>query len=210
MELDHIVYAAPDLQAAVEDFAERTGLRPVAGGAHPGWGTRNHLVGLGPDAYLEIVGPDPEQPDPAEPRPFQVDTLRSAGIVAWCVRTDDLDAAVVRAHVVGLDLGAVRGMSRRTPEGALLQWRLTDPRDAPFGGLVPFLIDWGASPHPAASLTVQAGLAAMRLSAPEPTTLAARLAALGLETRPDPGPTGITVTLDTPNGEVVLPPGERR
>jgi catechol 2,3-dioxygenase-like lactoylglutathione lyase family enzyme len=210
VELDHIVYAAPDLQAAVADFTERTGLRPVEGGAHPGWGTRNHLVGLGPDIYLEIVGPDPEQEEPAEPRPFMVDALRSPGIVTWCVRTDDLDAAVVRAHALNLDLGVVRGMSRRTPEGTLLQWRLTDPRDAPFAGLVPFLIDWGATPHPAESLTVRAGLADMHLSAPEPAALAARLAALGLDTRPEPGPTGITVTLDTPKGEVILPPGERR
>ena len=44
--LDHLVYATPDLDASVEELAERFGADPVPGGAHPGWGTRNALIGL--------------------------------------------------------------------------------------------------------------------------------------------------------------------
>lgn len=39
MNLDHLVYAAPDLAAAVEDVARLTGVRPVPGGSHVGKGT---------------------------------------------------------------------------------------------------------------------------------------------------------------------------
>ena len=39
-------------------------------------------------------------------------------------------------------------MQRRTADGQLLQWRLTPAEFARSDGLVPFLIDWGASPHP--------------------------------------------------------------
>jgi Glyoxalase-like domain len=56
--LDHIMLAAPDLEAAVVDFEQRTGVRPSEGGRHPGQGSRNVLATLGNGCYLEIIGPD--------------------------------------------------------------------------------------------------------------------------------------------------------
>ncbi|MFC7743693.1 VOC family protein [Nocardiopsis composta] len=142
MELDHIVYAVPDLAAAARDFARATGVEPAPGGAHPGWGTRNLLVGLGGRAYLEIIGPDPEQEEPGRPRPFGIDGLPGPGAVTWAVRAADLDGAVRRARAAGYDPGEARPMRRQVPGGPLLEWRLTDP-DAARPGAVPFLIDWG-------------------------------------------------------------------
>ncbi|MDH6486383.1 hypothetical protein M2157_002382 [Streptomyces sp. SAI-127] len=40
--------------------------------------------------------------------------------------TPDLDAAVATARARGYDPGEIRPMSRRTPDGTLLTWRLTD------------------------------------------------------------------------------------
>ena len=141
--LDHVVYATPDLDASVKALAERFGTEPVPGGAHPGWGTRNALIGLGTGVYLEIISPDPRQPDPERSRPFLIDDLTEARLVTWAYRhpdseslRDTLDAAqgerldAAPRNTLGdqnIRLGPVRAMSRARPDGSTLRWRLSDP-----------------------------------------------------------------------------------
>jgi hypothetical protein len=75
--VDHLVYATPDLERGIREIESQLGIRASPGGQHPGRGTRNALVALGPSAYLEIIGPDVEQPAPAGHRWFAVDaTMR--------------------------------------------------------------------------------------------------------------------------------------
>lgn len=179
--LDHLVLAGPDLAGLVGWFSERTGVAPVTGGSHVGLGTANKLVHLGGGSYLEIIGPDPEQPTPSQPRPFGIDTLTAPRLVTWAVRVSDLDQRVAESRRAGYDPGEPSLMSRRLPEGTALEWRLTPPRLDVGDGLIPFLIDWRRSPHPTSRKLPAAPLLSMRAGHPDPASLRFPLAALQTE-----------------------------
>src|SRR5437867_2657347 len=149
--VDHLVYATPDLQAGIDKLEALLGIRASAGGQHPGRGTRNALIALGPAAYIEIIGPDRDQPKPSASRPFGIDDFSAPRLAAWAMKGENLDKVVADAKGHGVTLGAVAPGSRRRPDGVLLAWRYTDPRTVVADGIVPFVIDWGTTPHPAAT-----------------------------------------------------------
>jgi Glyoxalase-like domain len=180
--IDHLVYATPDVDATADRLAGRLGVRPTAGGRHPGLGTRNALLALGGGAYLEIIGLDAEAAGPPDgPRPFGVDRITEPRLATWAARVDDIDGRVARARAAGYDPGPVRSMSRRLPDGTELHWRLTAP-GADAVELVPFLIEWGGdTPHPSTTSPRGCRLASFTGGHPAPDAVAPMLAAVGVE-----------------------------
>ena len=79
--------------------------------------------------------------------------------MTWCARTSALSEAVEAGLAAGLDLGAVGPGGRLRPDGVRLAWRATDPRADRFGGVLPFLMDWGESEHPSLGLPALVRLA---------------------------------------------------
>lgn len=203
--VDHLVYAAPDVEAAVEALEAKIGVRAAAGGRHPAERTRNFLMALGPAAYLEIVGPDLQAPAPSRPRWFGIDELKAPRLVAWAARTDNLDQSVAAAAAAGVTLGEIGSGRRETADGAVLTWRFTDPHVVAEGGVVPFLIDWGQTPHPALSVPQGAILKALQAEHPHPQRAQDALTVLDLTlpVRRGPAPALIAL-LETPKGLVTL------
>jgi hypothetical protein len=190
--LDHLVYATTDLDAAVSRFEAVTSIRPAKGGAHLGRGTRNYLVGLGERRYLEIIGPDPGHPAPAGVAlPFGIDALTGPLLLTWAVRPAHIQDAADVCAANGADLGQPLPMSRKTPSGQELTWRIASSVPLPFAGVTPFLIDWDGGTHPADS--------------PElPVARLISMEALGVVLPVSAGPAGLFAVLETPNGPVSL------
>ena len=212
--LDHLVFACADLPTGLERVTALLGAEPSPGGRHPRWGTRNALLALDDGVYLEVVGPDPESPRPPGGRGLGGEEAGAGGLVTWSVRVEDLAAASSAVASAGVDLGPAIPGERTRPDGSRLTWVLTDPAADRLGGVVPFLIDWGDSEHPARRLAA-AGVAGrvdgLRLFHPEPSRVEAALAALGfdqaLEVRP--GAPALQARISTPGGTVTLGPPDR-
>jgi Glyoxalase-like domain len=204
-KVDHLVYAAPNLQAGIERVEQLIGVRATPGGQHPGAGTRNALVSLGPATYLEIIGPDPDQPTPKEPRTFGIDSLPAPRLVTWAAKAGSLEDLVRDARSHGIAFGTVGAGSRKTPQGTLLQWRYTSPRTVIADGIVPFFIDWGQTPHPATSAAAGATLVGLRAEHPDAERVQRMLTQLGLALQVTKGPSPALVAIvQGPRGRVEL------
>lgn len=180
--LDHVVIAGPDLAALVAWFAGRTGVEAEPGGVHP-TGTANALVAFTVDGvrgprYLELIGPDPARVDRAVPTCFGIAELTRPRVVTYAVHPAGIAEVAARARDAGEDPGPVADLSRRTPGGALLEWRLTHPRGARPD--VPFLIDWGSTPNPGTTIGPAVELLAFTQTAVDPAPTEAARAALDL------------------------------
>src|SRR4029453_10252172 len=79
--------------------------------------TANFLIGLGAGAYLEIIGPDPDQPQPVGGRWFGIDRLTAPPLVTWAPRTAGIDGSVTAARALGYDPGQPTTMTRRSDAG---------------------------------------------------------------------------------------------
>ncbi len=201
--VDHLVYATPDLALGVDELEQLLGIRATPGGQHPELGTRNALIALGPDSYIEIVAPDPGQPAPSTPRWFGIDELSHSKLITWAAKGTDLKELRADAVRKGIPLGAVARGGRRRPDGVQLSWQLTDPRASVADGIVPFFIDWGTSPHPAESAAKGATLVSLRAEHPDALNVQRTLQQLDLPITVGPGTSAALVaTIDCRRGRV--------
>jgi Glyoxalase-like domain len=207
--IDHLVFASNDLPATSAAIAELVGTMPTPGGHHVGHGTYNELLSLGGATYLEVIGPDPEQPVPDGPRPFGIDSLSRPALVAWCVRpTRPLAEIIDEARAAGIELGDVAAMSRRRPDGVLLEWRLTFPQlTGRFGMALPFMIDWADSSHPTDTLPSAVQLIGLDVAHPDARALRTAFGIIGITTgvdlREEPQP-ALRARIATRAGEITL------
>ena len=109
--------------------------------------------------------------------PYGVDGVVRSGLVGWAVACKDIDLTVDQARSAGFDPGDVINGHRRTADGTTLAWRITSNAQA--AGVIPFLISWGDTPHPAASAAPGLRLESLHIEHPDPDSITAALRVLG-------------------------------
>src|SRR5215216_4767674 len=108
MRIDHLVWYSADLDQSARYFADIMDCEAAYGGVHPGEGTRNRLVSLAENTYLET----------------ELRQLSGSGLYHWAASGLDLDIVRQRALEAGLEGSGIVTGGRSLPNGALLSWKL--------------------------------------------------------------------------------------
>ena len=174
LQWDHAVQFVNQPEAAIQTFADQQ-LRAVAGGRHPGWGTRNALsyFGLTYIEFLAIADPD-ELRAATDKFLLSRDAARllpeNEALFRVALRSDDIDATHDHLRRKGLAVSPIVDGQRDDPQGNVIRWRIFTI-DGDFDGLVyPFVLQWGeeddarlirlqaqglAAPHPLGEIELQ-------------------------------------------------------
>jgi Glyoxalase-like domain len=200
LELDHVLVAVTDLEAAAREFEARHGLPSVDGGRHRDWGTANRIVPLG-SSYLELIA----VVDAGVAAGSVVGSWVGAGAtdsgrpIGWAVRTSGLDELAERLGLI------VRSGSRVTPSGEELRWRSAGVDEAIAEPCLPFFIEWGDGVRlPGMENPRRATISRLVLEG-SPDRLASWLGEHSLPIRVLSGPAEVAaVVLSTSAGEIVL------
>jgi hypothetical protein len=204
--VDHLVIGVPHLSVATDWAIQHLGQPPVYGGQHLGFGTHNSLLGLGPSTYLEFLAPDPKQTPPASGYWMKVDQVQTPRFIRWAARSQHIQEDVAKAAAAAWDLGKVLPGNRQRADGSSLRWQLSDPNQNSSEGVLPFLIDWGDSIHPASGLPQVGQLISLTLSHPDAGRIQQQLASIGIDlpVRLNPAP-GLSARIFSASGTITLP-----
>lgn len=133
--IDHVIVCVANLDKAARRFEREHGVVSVEGGRHRGHGTANRLIPLG-DNYVELLAVvAPKEAKKSALGTWAMHRAAVPGGGGVCLRAEDLDAVCAR---LGLRPDA---MSRVTPDGMILDWRLAGLKQA-FANNLPFFIQW--------------------------------------------------------------------
>jgi hypothetical protein len=201
--LDHILLGCNDLQRGIDFVEQHTGVHAALGGVHPGRGTQNALLSLGERRYLEIIAPDPAQPDAMGPLLPYLRKLFEPQITGWAAHPGDLDSFAKKLRDAGVVFEGPTPGSRKRPNGHVLEWQTLTLRDNA-SWLLPFFIEWSAdSLHPSADAPAGCRLIRFEAVTPEPDKLTKTEALLLLDIPTSKGAKPqLRATIVGPKGEL--------
>lgn len=201
---DHLLLGVANRDAGIRWVEERTGVRAVIGGSHPGIGTHNALLSLGGRQYLEIIAMDPDQTQFAD-RYQILKTLDAPRLITWAAVTDDIDVKARQWRATGLDVVGPKPGGRQRPDGTMMRWATLDVK-TDLAIVIPFLIEWERTmTHPAADSPQGCRLETLTFAHPQPTRVRDTLARMEIDAEVDAAPDAALIArLQTPRGSLEL------
>ena len=203
--VDHLVFAVPVLEEGIEYIYHKLGVRAQIGGQHLGKGTWNALLALSLDSYLEIIAPDPKQDRFGKGAWMEVDKIAAPRMIHWAAKVNPIEKVLQSAAEQGIHFGELSGGSRTKMNGDVISWTLTEPVSGDDGMIVPFLIDWEDSIHPANNLKQECKLVSLEGMHPAPLQIARHLEVLKINMPVNPGhQVRLKAKIQSPKGIVDL------
>lgn len=198
---DHVVLAAPDLDRAIDEFKEKTGVAPAVAGNIKGLGIKTARISFGGSSFLEIIAPDPEKGGPIG------DLLKRANLSGlqpfhWAIRFDNVDELTRDAEKMGYVADCI-GMSAARGDGTRRSWEALYMYGHKLRGMCPYFINWDINDHPCEKMPVVGDLLSIRVIAPKEDPvhdLLAHTNSSGFTL--NPGDAMFEVRFDSPKGEV--------
>ena len=202
--LDHIVYVVPNLEKACDRLELLLGIRPVFGGYHQTKGTKNALLNLGNNCYLELLAIDKKNKKIKAPRWMGVDVCKDARITRWAIKSTRLKTDNKLLQKYDTNMGKIDGGQRETQDGNLLKWKMILPLAKPAIEILPFMVDWGkSSVHPTNKLEDVCQLVGLKAYHPSPKNIQPTLDALDLGCVVQQSPVvRLIISIDSPRGLV--------
>ena len=204
--LSHLMWGAPDMDAACSQFHDLTGVMPAAGGVHPGLGTRNALARLGTGVHIEILAPDPDQSPDDSAMARRLADLAAPALLSYYCAANNLGRIIraLRDHKIEAE-GPVALSRRRADDDVMLKWSLLWPMDPAFGACLPVFVDWADTGHPSIGAPGGATLTDFEVGHPDAARLATVMSELGVEIRPVAADRAyLRARLETARGPVTL------
>src|SRR5690625_3978597 len=144
---DHIVHYCEDPHQVIP-FLKEKGIHAVIGGEHQRRPTYN-VLSYFDLSYIEFIGTsDREELQEMDHGPFSmiqtiIDSDFSAGFKRFVLRTNDIEAAKDHFLKEGLQVNGPVALSRKKPDGSILEWKLLFIGRDNDRLEYPYMIQWG-------------------------------------------------------------------
>lgn len=201
--LDHVVLAAPDMEPALVEFQEKTGIEPAIAGSIKGLGIKTARVSFEGDSFLEIIAPDPEKGGPIG------NLLRASGLTGlvpfhWAIRNEKTGDLTGPFKKLGYTPDCI-SMFGAKQDGTPRKWELLYLYGHQMKGICPFFINWDNSDHPCETAPVVGDLIHVNITAPGDDLIHKLIEETGSSGFSlEPGSPSFEVKFDSPEGEVTF------
>lgn len=209
--LDHVVLGIDDLDKGIEALEQLTGVRAKFDGRDARLGTQSAVIGLGDNAFLEIMAPDPKA-DPArvDPKykPMTLDRLETFDTLTpflWAIGTNNLERTRWFARRAGSYPSGIDSGTRARGWGRSSEWTWAHVT-RPHTYVMPIFVQWNADTRPPQDRAPEGcRLVQLKLYPRIFKTVHLLLAAMQVDVEAEGAETeSIHLSLECPKGEVLI------